>query len=249
MKALLWRKMNYSYFDSLEARILFSQNTRKPLVLSKYDETILVQTVFDYERCRTDFDLTCRYINIFSSLVSRIKYNHTNLAILSHLFILSTFLKNRISSKISDHNISILKKALNFLDENFSTVVSDSMLYNFDTDLYDSSRLIMALTFINIYDSSAAFKKSALSPLIASYFRNVDSVALHLDSTCKYFAVYSKNLNFMAEAFEFSTESQFFSKIYSGQPLRFKKIAASIRTFYLSVAFIAGMFIILFFLK
>ena len=238
MKALFWRKMDPVYFDALETRLRYCQETDRPFTLLDSDETVLVQTVFDYEKCRLDFGLTCRCIGLFSGLVSLLDFSHTHMAILSNIFILSTFLKNRLASKISKQDTEILKGTIHWLEQNFSNIIFDSRLHFIDIDRYDSGRLLMALTYLNIYDSSSALRTSPVSPMIAAYLLEINSVKLHADSANKYFAIYAKNRTALVEAFEFSTECQTFKRLYNGHVLNFKKELARIITIYMTILFV-----------
>lgn len=142
--------MDLNFFLELEE--LFGEYTASGqiLTLSEGNKLTIETTEFDYDLFRYDFDMCCRFIYLFSKL-ERFKYSSTYVTLLKYVMVLSSFLKNRTSTKISPKNEAYLAKATDSLVADFR--INLNVLPEYVTGkMYDTGKMYIAFALVNIHE-------------------------------------------------------------------------------------------------
>lgn len=146
---------DFSCFLELERE--FSNNNNE-IQVSEAQKKNLLKAEFNYEMFRYDFDLSCRFI-FFLTRLERDKFSNLHVILLKYCFVLSTFLKNRSSTKLKLKNESLLERAADILAAD-SRILLSSLPSKVDAYSYDAGMMFITFALVNIYEIIKGTKSS-----------------------------------------------------------------------------------------
>jgi hypothetical protein len=162
----------------LELEELFNEKMAagQVLNLNKSQRKRIKSSKLDYETFKFDFDLNCRFIAFFSGLEKKI-YSKTHITLIKYVLIFSSFLKNRISLKLSAKNEILLEKATQNLTSTLkihhSTLSSD-----IKTTFYDAGRILISFALVNIHEIYGISKSTPINLAARNFLNNEDEIQI-----------------------------------------------------------------------
>lgn len=182
--------------------------------LTETQKENILNLQLDYNIFRNQFDLTCRFICLFSRL-ERFRYSKVHIFLVKYIIILSSFLKNRTSTKISPASEAFLAMATQNIVNDFR--INLSILPDYVTvKMYDCAKLLMAFALINIHEVVGISKNTPRNGSAYFFLCNED------DLNSVEGALFNYSLNFpdfleLGTAMDETRDSRAFKK-YSQQP-------------------------------
>lgn len=198
--------MDLDYFfelgDRLNGREAASVSTDSEFI-SENEKEEISKIIFDYDIFKYDFDLTCKFLHILCRLEKE-KYSKFHLLLLKHIFILSTFLKNKTTTKLSAKNENFLQK----VNENLTHILFSKNIIA-STKIYDTCRSFAAFSLVSIHELVGITKNLPTNNLATEYFTfEIKTAEKLFISVCSDFSDYLV----VAEALDEIVKSSYFSK-------------------------------------
>lgn len=138
-------------FFKLEASLNECEITNKPFILTKDQAWEINRTYLDFELFKYDFDLTCSFIGLLSRLEKN-NFTLTQVKLVKYIFILSNYLNNSTSTKISSENQFLLERAKDFLGTIVSISSFSLSIKEFNEIYFDSCKILAAFALVNIHE-------------------------------------------------------------------------------------------------
>lgn len=142
--------MDLDFYQDLEELFHEYKAAGQILTLTDGQKEKINKVEFNYELFRYDFDLTCRFI-YFLCRLERFKYSSTYVTLLKYVMVLSTFLKNNTTTKLSS-------KSESFLVDTTDSLVSDFRIHlqvlpdYVSARSFDSGKMLIAFAVVNIHE-------------------------------------------------------------------------------------------------
>ena len=198
--------MDLDYFFELSDRLdqmEASSVSTDSEFLSENEKEEISKISFDYDIFRYDFDLTCKFLHILCRLEKQ-KYSKFHMFLLKHIFILSTFLKNKTTTKLCAENQNLLQK----VNENLTNILFLKSIMA-PPKIYDSCRSFAAFSLVSIHEIVGITKNLPTNHLAAEFFTfEVKTAEERFVSVCSDFSDYLV----VAEALDEIVKSSYFSK-------------------------------------
>ena len=203
--------MDLEFFLKLEELCNEYNATGQVLSLSEEHRESIKSIKFDYEIFRFDFDLTCRFI-YFLSRLERSKFSSTYGILIKYVMVLSTFLKNRTTTKLSTKNEAYLTKATDSLVADFRM----NFTYIFSSKMYESARLFIAFSIVNIHEVVGISRTAPRNPSVFFFLCN-ESDLVSAENALIRVSFWMSDFKIVGIAIDETVESNAFKK-YSQQP-------------------------------
>jgi hypothetical protein len=156
------------FLTQLEQRLNHQHNN---FSLSDEEKDEILGTKLDYGSFRTDFDLSCRFIYIACHLQKGERFSKTFNRLMEHVLIVSTFLKNRTSPKLSTENEIYLSKASELLTIILTNAHDTTMPSYCSTSAFDCVRIFMAFSLINMHEIYGITKSIQVNQAAHTFIR------------------------------------------------------------------------------
>lgn len=137
-------------YSKLEEALHERTIQNRAFILNDDQKKVIKKAPFDYELFMYDFDKTCRYLDVLSRL-EWTNFSYTQTKLLKYVFILSTFLKNRTSTKITREHEIFLERTRKTLGSILSASLF-SVPDNSEARYYDSCKIFASYALVNIYE-------------------------------------------------------------------------------------------------
>lgn len=201
--------MDLDFFFELDDRLyqheasVPSSSSLELDLITEAEKKEISKMTFDYDLFRYDFSLTCKFMDILCRLEKK-RYSEFHLLMLKHIFILSTFLKNRTTTKLFSKNENFLLK----VNEHLTFVLSlKSIVVPYK--IYDTCRSYAAFSLVNIHELAGITKNVPTNRLASEFFTfEIKSAEKFLISRTSDFKDYLE----VAKALDDTVESSAFMK-------------------------------------
>lgn len=141
---------DFVFFLELEEILHNSSSTLNILTLTEDQKSKILSSKLDYNIFRYDFDLNCRFICLFSRL-ERFRFSKVYIFLIKNIMILSSFLKNRTTPKVTQKNEVYLYSASENISNDFRISLLDLPEY-VTVKMHDSAKLLIAFSLVNIHE-------------------------------------------------------------------------------------------------
>ena len=212
--------LDLNYFLELEAISREYAAERQIFALSDHQKEDLLKAEFDYEYFRYDFDLTCRFICFFSR-VEKEKFSKLHILLLKYIFVLSSFLKNRISTKLTQKNDIFLEKATEILSSD-SRISLPSLSEDIKNDIFDSGKMFISFSLVNIYEITRGVKTSPTHPAAYTFLCN-DFILTLAESSLVTFSYSISDFQQVGDSFDETVALTVFKKYNREERIKFRK--------------------------
>lgn len=198
-------------FDELERSLNEASSSYRTFELTVEQKRAIKRTSFDYEPFRYDFDKTCRFIDLLAHLDHE-NFSDTQIILLKYILILSTFLKNRTSTKVSHENEILLESAKKALSSILSATVPQ------DQSLSNVSRLFACFALVNIHECVGVSKANPTQREALEILSNhLLMEAMESSLINKIFYYYRRDFQLLGTAMDETVTTEAFKK-YTSAP-------------------------------
>lgn len=206
--------MDLNFFLDFEELLNEYNSEGEVLKLTDEQKDTIKKTEFDYELFRYDFDMTCRFIYLLSRL-DRFKYSATYVILLKYVMVISTFLRNNTTTRLSPENEAYLIKATDSLVADFR-INLQILPENVSDKMYDTAKIFIAFAIVNIYEVVGVTRASPRNAPVFFFLCN-EADLVYSESSLITFASGMSDFKYVGKALDETVDSSAFKK-YSQQP-------------------------------